>query len=122
MTRMSPAAAFALANQHFAAGRLTEAEAVCRALTTSCPEEPEAFKLLGVIAYMTGRTEEAVALMSRAAELAPAQPEYPNNLSVMLAALGQYEAAAERFAAAAASKGFEHADYALVRQADALSQ
>jgi protein O-GlcNAc transferase len=94
MTRMSPAAAFALANQHFAAGRLTEAEAVCRALTTSCPEEPEAFKLLGVIAYMTGRTEEAVALMSRAAELAPAQPEYPNNLSVMLAALGQYEEAA----------------------------
>jgi predicted O-linked N-acetylglucosamine transferase (SPINDLY family) len=92
---MSPAEAFVLASQHFSAGRLAEAEAVCRALIANCPEDASPFKLLGVIAYMTGRTEEAVEAMSRAAALAPQQPEYPNNLSVMLAALGRYEEAAD---------------------------
>jgi len=39
-----------------------------------------------------------------------------------LFAAGQYEEAAKRFAAAASTPNFAHADYAILRQADALSQ
>jgi predicted O-linked N-acetylglucosamine transferase (SPINDLY family) len=90
---MTAAEALALANDHFVAGRMADAESVCRALVAGCPEEHHAFKLLGVIAYMSHRPQEAVEWMGRAAELAPEIPDYHNNLSVMYAQLGEYEQA-----------------------------
>ena len=63
--------ALALAQSHLLAGRLAETEAVCRAVLAVEPEDAEAHRLLGLVAYYRLDFQGAVSLLERAAELRP---------------------------------------------------
>ena len=73
--------AFELAVQHHQAGRLAEAEAICRQILAADPRHADAFHLLGVIARRMGRSDVAVELIRQAIAIAP-------KLSVLHSSLG----------------------------------
>lgn len=81
------------AHQHLAAGRLGQAEAVCRDVLKADANQPEAMHLLGIIACMAGRNALAVDLFSRAIFLQPEVADYHNNLGLALARLGRLDEA-----------------------------
>ena len=55
--------------RHFKAGRNAEAEATCRRILASDPENPEALHLLGVIATETQKYDVAIAFIRKAIAL-----------------------------------------------------
>ncbi len=54
-----------LAVRHQGAGRLSEAELICRQILQNDPDQPIALHLLGVIAQQTGNDEAAADLVRR---------------------------------------------------------
>lgn len=76
------------------AGRLLDAEAVCRQILHDRPADARACHLLGMIAHDAGRYEDAVELMQRSVELAPSSADFRNNLAALLGRLDQNELAA----------------------------
>jgi protein O-GlcNAc transferase len=84
-----PAETFALAERHRAAGRLIEAETLCRQVLAVRPDEPNAFHLLGLIAYQSGELGEAIEWVTRAVELAPGVPLFRVNLGEMCRLAGR---------------------------------
>lgn len=92
---------FAQVLQHFHAGRLAEAEYVCRQVVESDPLNAAALHLLGVLAHQAGRGE-AVALIGRAVALEPRNAEFHYNLGVALQRQGQLDQAAASYTQALA--------------------
>ena len=87
---------------HHRAGRSERAEQLYRKVLRRDPNQPDALRLLGVIAYERGRYEYAAQLISRALEIRPGFAEAHQNLGDALRALGRPDEAAERYRAAIA--------------------
>lgn len=75
--------------EHHQAGRLQQAAAIYRKLTTN----PDALNLLGVIAYQTGCNEDAVELIKKAIRANPADATFHYNLGLSCRALGRMDEA-----------------------------
>ncbi|MBL8835430.1 MAG: tetratricopeptide repeat protein [Alphaproteobacteria bacterium] len=89
------------ARAHYAAGRVAEAERLCRriiARETSC----DALQILGGIALARGDAAAAVDMLSRAIAVDPANAACHANLGAALHAAGRFEAAAQALAKAVA--------------------
>jgi Flp pilus assembly protein TadD len=71
----------ALAADHFRAGRLLEAERLCRAVLSGSPAQPYALHLLGLIAHQSGRHEDSIALIARALAINGSEPAFHVNLA-----------------------------------------
>ena len=69
-----------IARAHHLAGRVPEAEGVCRQLLDADPNDPDALNLLGVIAHQAGKHEIAVELIDKAIRRQPSNPKFLNNL------------------------------------------
>ncbi|HTW95324.1 MAG TPA: tetratricopeptide repeat protein [Tepidisphaeraceae bacterium] len=100
MAQVTVRQAMRLAAEHFRAGRLAEAEALCRQALAADAGSAEALFTLGSIAARVGRLEAAVDLIGRAIAAAPQVPEYHCDLGTILKlqgkpreALGCYEQA-----------------------------
>ncbi len=62
---------FSQALSHHRAGRLGEAEAIYRMILATEPNQPDALRLLGMLARQAGRPELAIALLERAIAVKP---------------------------------------------------
>ncbi|HYD70464.1 tetratricopeptide repeat protein [Azospirillum sp.] len=70
-TSMTLADAMKLALEHHSAGRLAEAEGVCRQVLQAKPDHAGALQLLGLIASQVGRHQTAADLLGRALAVEP---------------------------------------------------
>jgi tetratricopeptide (TPR) repeat protein len=77
------------AEQHRVAGRLVEAEAACRQALDLGPDVAEAFHILGLVAYQSGRLDPAIEHLGRAVSLAADHPVYRANLAEMYRLAGR---------------------------------
>lgn len=75
--------------QYYHAGELANAEALCRRVLATDPNQPEALGLLGSIAYGIGRLDLAIEWLGRAVQADPGNASYHNNLGVMYTDAGQ---------------------------------
>lgn len=73
----------ALAEKHRVAGRLAEAEGLCRQILEARPRSAEALHLLGIIIHDTGKADEAIDLVRQAIAAEPRVPLYHSNLCEM---------------------------------------
>jgi tetratricopeptide (TPR) repeat protein len=85
-------------------GQRDRAEQLYRKVLRRDPNQPDALRLLGVIACERGRHEYAVQLLSRALALRPGFAEAHQDLGNVLRALGRLDEAAENYRAAIVSK------------------
>jgi protein O-GlcNAc transferase len=97
---MTPSAEFELAVDHHQAGRIAEAEKLCRQIVAANPGHAEAWHLLGVMALQSANTIAASEYLQRAAVLAPQDAEIHNNLAIALKNSDQFAAALEHFRSA----------------------
>lgn len=81
--------ALTAAAAHLQAGRLQEAEQLCRQVLDVAPHAANAWQLLGILANQAGRNEEAIACYRRALQTAPDLPGAWHNLGTALKALGR---------------------------------
>lgn len=93
----APGAGLRAALEHQAEGRLTEAEAVYRAMLEHAPPSAEVMHLLANNLLLQKRHAEAVALLERATVLRPGSAEAYHDLAVGLSALGRYDQAVACF-------------------------
>lgn len=89
--------ALQLANGHHQAGRLSEAEAVCKQILGISPNHPDAMYLLGMIAYQIGMHDVAAVFFDQVIEVKPHDADVHNNLGVALMAQGQLAEATTSF-------------------------
>jgi len=82
---------FDLAVQHHQAGRLTEAQEICRRILATHPTDANALHLLGMVERQLGEPEIAVDLLERARRLQPANPFLLNTLGVAYGMLGRHK-------------------------------
>ena len=82
-----------LAVQHHKAGRLPQAESICKQILQSHPDQPVALHLLGVIAHQVGKNDDAVGMITKALDIEPDYAEAHNNLGSALLKLGKLEEA-----------------------------
>ncbi len=87
------AEALALAEQHRAAGRLSEARTICNKILAAQPKEANAVHLLGLVAHQSGQLGEAIEHLRRAVALAPEVPHFHANLGEMCRLAGSTEEA-----------------------------
>jgi tetratricopeptide (TPR) repeat protein len=90
---MPLAEALALAEQHYGAGRLVEAQALCDSILAAQPNDATAVHLLGLIAHQAGKLGEAIEHLRRAVTLAPGVPQFHANLGEMCRLDGHTEEA-----------------------------
>jgi predicted TPR repeat methyltransferase len=95
---------FHLALQHYQAGRLREAEDICRRILLLDPREADALHLLGVIAWQSGRHDEAVELIRRSLALRPENAEAHYHLGNALRDRGEMDEAISAFCRAISIK------------------
>src|SRR5690348_15576607 len=95
MQTMSIANAVTLAQQELQAGRIAEAEDICRRVLAVAPTFGPAFDVLAQIALGRGRGDEAVALLRQAVETNPTVAGHLSNLGLVLAELGRTKEAVE---------------------------
>jgi tetratricopeptide (TPR) repeat protein len=93
MTDQDSNAAIRVAVQHHKAGRLAEAETVYRQILACDPNDPQALRLLGVIACQMGHLDAGITLFDRAVKADPKDAEAHANLGNALAQTGRTEAA-----------------------------
>jgi predicted O-linked N-acetylglucosamine transferase (SPINDLY family) len=93
MGAMTIQQAFELAAQNYRAGRLAEAEQICRQTLTQQPDHADSLNLLGVIASQIGQYDAAVDLFCKAVALKPDRPTYHSNLGNALMKVGQIDQA-----------------------------
>jgi protein O-GlcNAc transferase len=79
--------------QHHRAGRLAEAEAIYRQILSQIPNQPDALRLLGMLAQKTGHQDAAIDLLSRAIQANPALAEIHASLGNALAMKGRLDEA-----------------------------
>ncbi|MEA2778876.1 MAG: hypothetical protein QOK29_420 [Rhodospirillaceae bacterium] len=78
---MPVAQAIALAAEHQEAGRLAQAESICRQILAAKPDNPDALHLLGIIAHAAGKAPLAVELIGRAIAGDSRKALYHSNLA-----------------------------------------
>jgi len=88
---------FETAVSHHQAGKLQEAEAACRQILASRPNDADVIQLLAVVSYQLGQKEPALQLLRRALELNPQAPDGHYHLAVVLADLEQHTEAISSF-------------------------
>jgi len=93
MPSMTLEQAFALAQEHQAAGRLAEAESLCRQILAVQPNSPQVIQTLGIIACTQARNAEGIGWFEQAARLDPTVPAYHANLGLALATEGRMDEA-----------------------------
>jgi len=86
------------------AGRIAEAQTVCREMLERAPRHFDALHLLGVTEYQTGRYEEADRLLQQALLVEPRSAAALSNHGIVLHDLKRYEAALARYEKAIALK------------------
>ena len=69
---------------HHQAGRLREAETLCRQILEANPDHPDALHLRGVLALQAGHGDEAIRFIERSVELNPNNADALNNLGSRL--------------------------------------
>ncbi len=69
--------------EHFAAGRLDQAEAAVTAVLQAAPDYPPALRIRGLILSGKGATEQAIACLERAVTLLPGIAEWYDNLGAL---------------------------------------
>lgn len=94
---MTIEAAFSLAKDCNSAGRLNEAEAVCRSILQHTPNHADALHLLGATLYQLGRYLDSAQAFSRCVELNPDDEFAWNDLGAALYTAGQYPDAIRAF-------------------------
>jgi tetratricopeptide (TPR) repeat protein len=77
---VSLAKALETVGQLYSAGRMAQAETVCRQILERRPNLPDAYNMLGVIVNAQGDAKQAVNLVSRAIKLNPNIASYYSNL------------------------------------------
>ncbi len=77
------------------AGRLVDAEKVCRRILGAEPENPDALQLLGLIAFQSGHAESGIELLEHAICINDRNADYFGNLGVMFQDLGRFDEAIE---------------------------
>jgi len=75
------------------AGRLAEAEQLCRTVLAAAPDHPDAQFLLAGVAAAAGRPAAAIDLLRRAIDGNPQRPEFHGNLGAVLGRLGRLDEA-----------------------------
>jgi uncharacterized protein (TIGR02466 family) len=93
LSSQNPAAALAQVDQLRQAGRMAEAEQMCRSLVAAHPNFPNALNMLGLFLKARGAYGEAETFLRRAIEAAPREAALPNNLGNVLTAAGNSAAA-----------------------------
>jgi predicted O-linked N-acetylglucosamine transferase (SPINDLY family) len=86
------------------AGRIADAQAVCREILERAPRHFDALHLLGVTEYQSGRHEEADRLLQQALLVEPRSPAACSNHGIVLHDLKRYQAALARYDKAIALK------------------
>ncbi len=82
---------------HQQAGKLTDAEAICRNILSRQPDHPGALHLLGMLAARAGHAQAGVDLLRRAIAIDPTAAEYHVNLGTLLEPLGKLDEAAAAY-------------------------
>src|SRR5215212_5479787 len=80
---------YQIALAHDQAGRLAQAEALCRQILAEYPDHEGALGLLGVVALKGNRLDIAIENLRRATEVNPGAPVYHINLGSALIAKGK---------------------------------
>ena len=83
----------AMAAERRQAGRLQEAEQICRRILDAEPAEAGAWHLLGIVAYQLGRREEAVECLRRAIARDAGQAAFHDSLGSALQEQGNLDEA-----------------------------
>ncbi|HEV2958057.1 MAG TPA: tetratricopeptide repeat protein [Xanthobacteraceae bacterium] len=86
------------------AGRIADAQAVCREILERAPRHFDALHLLGVTEYQSGRHDEADRLLEQALLVEPRSPAACSNHGIVLHELKRYDAALARYDRAIALK------------------
>ena len=92
-----PDSTFRAALAAFQAGRLPDAEKLCRALLATQSHHADALHLLGVISAQSGQLDPAIILLRRALAIQPANHMAHNNLGRYLQASGRLDEALASF-------------------------
>jgi tetratricopeptide (TPR) repeat protein len=87
---LPPAQLFTLAEQHYLAGRLGQAEEMCRLVLQADERHAAAWRMLGVLCQRAGRAAEAVAHLREAMRLQPDSADTHFQLGVALAVQGNW--------------------------------
>ena len=82
---------------HFNAGRLDQAEAICRGILSTQPDCCDAMQLMGAIAGRLGRHDVAAELSRRAIAIEPDRAELYFNLIFALGAQSRIEEAMDAY-------------------------
>ena len=90
-------ASFDAAYAHAAAGRIAQAETICRRILTSDPTHAEALHLLGGIATQKGSARFAIELFKQALKAKPGFAKAHANLGALLMNRGEAEEAVDHF-------------------------
>src|SRR5262245_12587209 len=88
---------FAEAAQHYGAGRLLQADALCSDVLRSNPDHVQALNLAALIAFFTNRAAEGAALLQRVFNLGPGNSRPLMTLGDALAVQGEYAGAVDAF-------------------------
>lgn len=86
--------AVARATKLYGAGRLDEAESLCRQIIASRPARADVHNILGVILHRKGKTEEGLKSVREATRLSSTNPNFYSNLGEMERKAGNLESAA----------------------------
>src|SRR6266576_3842833 len=89
--------AIELAIQSRAAGKYEDAEQICRQILTANPNHPDAWHLLGVMAYETAQYETAEEYINKAIRLDSANSSFYCNLGNVLQAQRRFDEAVTCF-------------------------
>lgn len=92
-----PGDRFALAVEHFRAGRFADAERACREVLALDPDHFDALTMLGLIAMRAGRNDIAADFLGRAIAVNDDNPDCHFNCGFALAVLGRLDEAARHF-------------------------
>ena len=89
----NPMEQFKLAIEHHQAGRLEEAERICKRILELQPNNADAMHMLGVIAFQIGGSKVAIQLIGKAILTGPVKESYFINLGEALRAEGKWQEA-----------------------------
>ena len=85
--------AMQIALAHHKAGRLPDAEKICREVLQTDPHNADALGMLGRIALHAGKNGPAADLLLQATRLQPSNPFFPNELGLAYCGLGMWDLA-----------------------------
>jgi protein O-GlcNAc transferase len=94
---VTTAEAYGIAAGHFQAGRIDEAENICRQILAVEPRNPDALHLMGAVLTRTGHTKKAVKTIEQAIRINKNAPYYYISLGLALHAEGKLFDASRQF-------------------------